>query len=118
MLALTPVTSGSIDTLDWQHATYLASGCCGVVYEVAPGAVAKVSPRIDPTEAGIQVLLAQEGLALPVLTYAQSVWLPLAIRRAACSSHGLRRWSGSRCTCNQPVDVLRVGARHAGLHRR
>ena len=103
---LTSVPSDAIDTLDWHAATFIASGCSGVVYEVLPGVVAKVSPRIATSEAGIQVLLAQEGLALPVVTYAQGVWLPLAIRRAACSPHGVRRWSGSHCTCQQAADVL------------
>ena len=101
-----PLTSGSIDAIDWQHATRLSSGCCGVVYEVAPGIVAKVAPRLDPTEAGIQVLLAQEGLALPVLSYAQQMWLPPAIRRAACSPHGLRPWNDAPVRGPQPVDML------------
>jgi len=100
------VTSGSIDAIDWPHITFIASGCSGVVYEVAPGVVAKVSPCIKPEEAGMQVLLAQEHLAMPVLGYAQGLRLLPAIRRAACSLHGARRWTGGPCTCDQPVDVL------------
>ena len=54
----------------------------------------------------MQVLLAQENLAVPVLGYAQGVCLPPVIRQAACSSHGVRRWTDGPCTCDQPVDVL------------
>jgi hypothetical protein len=99
----------SIDALDWHAATFLGSGCCGVVYVVAPGIVAKVSPRIAPQEASIQAALAEEGLALPVLGYTQSVWLPPDIRRGVCRLHGMRRSPSDAtctCTCHTPVDVL------------
>jgi hypothetical protein len=99
----------SIDALDWHAATLLGSGCCGVVSVVAPGLVAKVSPRIAPQEASIQAALAEEGVALPVLGYAQSVWLPPDIRRGVCRLHGLRRFPADAaytCTCQTPVDVL------------
>jgi len=101
------VTSRSLDALDWHAATFIASGCCGVVYARSARRCGESipSPRSAPP-AGIQVLLAQESLALPVLGYTQQVWLPLAIRRAACSPHGVRQWSGSPCTCQQAADVL------------
>jgi hypothetical protein len=99
----------SIDAFDWHAATSLGSGWCGVVYAVAPGLVAKVSPQIAPQEASIQAILAEEGLALPVLGYTQSVWLPPDIRRGVCRLHGLRRFpsdAACTCTCQTPVDVL------------
>jgi hypothetical protein len=103
----TPIATVPIEVIDWQTATYLASGCCGVVFTVHPGIVAKVAPRILPHEASIQSTFAQEGLALPVLAYAQAQWLPPRIRQAACSLHGLRRSPFcSSCTCDLPVDVL------------
>lgn len=103
---LFPLTAGPIDALDWSTATFIASGCSGVVYEVTPGIVAKVSSSLSSAEATIQAVLAQEGLALPVLGYAQEMWLPDAIRRAACSPHGLRRWHEECCTCDQPAAIL------------
>jgi hypothetical protein len=106
LLMSLPTTSSSIEAIDWHAATYLGSGCCGVVYAVAPGIVAKISPSIAPQEASIQAALAEEGLALPVLDYAQGVWLSPALRRAACSPHGLRRYRALPCTCHASVDVL------------
>jgi hypothetical protein len=101
---ITPVSS---EAIDWQAASYLASGCCGGVFAVQPGIVGKVAPRILPHEASIQTQWAQEGVALPVLAYAQAQWLPSHIRQAAWSLHGLRRLSfDSSCTCHLPVDVL------------
>lgn len=112
MLTSLSVQSDQIGALDWFHATFIASGCSGVVYEIAPGVVAKVALHIKPREAHLQSLLAREDLALPVLGYAQGVWLPQAIRRAVCGPHGVRQWSHGLCTCDRPVDVLlmpRVG---------
>jgi hypothetical protein len=107
LMVNTPIAPVSSEAIDWQAASYLASGCCGVVFAVQPGIVAKVAPRILPHEASIQSTLAQEGLALSVLAYAQAQWLPSHIRQAACSLHGLRRLSfDSSCTCHLPVDVL------------
>lgn len=104
---ITSVPSVSLESIDWHAATYLASGCCGVVFAVSPGIVAKVALHLLPYEAGIQAQLAAEGLALPVLAYAQAQWLPPRIRQAACSLHGLRRSPfGSTCTCGLPVDIL------------
>lgn len=106
MLTFLSVPSDRINAFDWFHATFIASGCSGVVYEIAPGIVAKVALRIKPREAHLQSLLAREDLALPMLGYAQGVRLPQAIRRAVCSPHGVRQWSHGPCTCDRPVDVL------------
>jgi hypothetical protein len=105
-LACSPIPSCEISSIDWQRAIFLASGCSGVVYEIAPSIVAKVAPCIKPQEAHLQSLLAREDLALPVLGYAQRVWLPQEIRQAACSPHGIRRWTAGCCTCNHSVDIL------------
>jgi hypothetical protein len=98
----------SPQTIDWTQALLRSSiGAYGLVYEVAPGVMAKVG-FILPEEAERQGRLAERGWALPVLGYAQDLDLPRFISKAVCAEHGLRELDEDMvaCCCDAPLSVL------------
>ena len=83
----------------------VAAGGYSVIYSVVPGLIAKVG-LIEPGEVEAQRVLAQRGLALPVLDFIATHETSAAVRKDVCSVHGMRPVVENTCTCYQPVGVL------------
>jgi hypothetical protein len=99
----------SIRDIQWESAEHINDGGYGVIFRVAPGFVAKVADSVDritSEEVEAQRYFALRGEALPVYDYAQSLSLPLYIRRCCCSVHGVRGIAPCTCTCASFVDAL------------
>jgi hypothetical protein len=98
-----------IAQVDWKRRKALDGGGYAMVYEIAPGVVAKVG-EIKPNEAWMQQYYAGKKRALPVFDYQPEVELPTAVSKECCPVHGLRREilpdHGYACTCGKPQAVL------------
>ena len=94
-----------IRTLQWDHPPILGAGGYGVVYALPQNLAIKVG-RIESTgmfdEITPQKLMAQYGLALPVLAFFPQVIVPDAVCRDLCGIHGVRVQSGP-CSCRERV---------------
>lgn len=99
----------NIRQINWKQRNILDGGGYALVYEVAPGVVAKVGD-IKPNEAWLQQYYAEKKQALPVLDYQLEVALPAEVNKECCPLHGLRREilpeQGYSCTCGKPQAVL------------
>jgi hypothetical protein len=97
-----------VGKIDWRQRKVIGGGGLAVVYEVAPGVVAKVGD-VQPEEAQAQRYFARQGQALPVWDYAEEVALPDEVSREVCAIHGERRSflpDGYGCTCGSAQAVL------------
>ena len=98
----------SVDSIDWDERQALDGGGFTVVYQVAPGIVAKVGD-VRPEEVNAQRHFAAKCKALPVLDYQEIIWLPDDVCEEVCPVHGLRSnivADGLDCTCSEPQAVL------------
>lgn len=98
----------SPETIDWKRALLRSTiGAYALIYEVAPGVVAKVG-FVAAEESERQGRLAERGWALPVLGYAGDLDLPRFISKAVCAEHGLRELPEDMvaCCCDSPLAVL------------
>lgn len=98
----------SVGSIDWDERQVLDGGGFALVYQVAPGIVAKVGD-VRPEEVNAQRHFAAQGEALPVLDYREDIGLPDEVCEEVCPVHGLRSdivADGLDCTCNEPRAVL------------
>ena len=98
----------SVGSIDWDERQVLDGGGFALVYQVAPGIVAKVGD-VRPEEVNAQRHFAAKCKALPVLDYQEDIWLPDEVCEEVCPVHGLRSdivADGLDCTCNEPRAVL------------
>jgi hypothetical protein len=94
-----------ITEIDWNKAKFITSGSYGVVYQVAPLRVVKISFRITLNEVKAQRYFAARHDALRVLDYVQGLRLPEHIHQAVCTIHGDTGGWGN-CICKEPVDAM------------
>lgn len=102
-----------IAEIEWDRRKIIDGGGYALVYEVAPGVVAKVG-NLEPDEVEAQEHFAAQGKALPVWDYKSMVDLPLEVSKEACPFHGARAdilpfgpddedWA---CTCGELQAIL------------
>ncbi|MCQ3980771.1 MAG: hypothetical protein DPW09_45810 [Anaerolineae bacterium] len=100
---------GKISQINWKRRKIIGGGGFALVYQVAPGVVAKVG-QIGQKEVEAQRHFARQQQALPVLDYQAEVELPARVSREVCPIHGPRKKilpeDGYLCTCNSPRSVL------------
>lgn len=100
---------GKISQINWKRRKIIGGGGFAVVYQVAPGVVAKVG-QIGQKEVEAQRYFARQKLALPVLDYQPEAELPAKVSREVCPIHGPRKKilpeDGYVCTCNSAQAVL------------
>jgi hypothetical protein len=97
-----------VGKIDWRQRKLIGGGGLAVIYEVAPGVVAKVGD-VQPEEARAQRYFARQGQALPVWDYAEEVALPDEVSQEVCAIHGERSSflpDGYECTCGSAQAVL------------
>lgn len=98
-----------IRQIDWKRRKIIGGGGFALVYQVAPGVVAKVG-QIGQKEVEAQRHFARQQQALPVLDYQPEAELPAKVSREVCPIHGPRKKilpeDGYLCTCDSPRDVL------------
>jgi hypothetical protein len=100
---------GKISQINWKRRKIIDGGGFALVYQVAPGVVAKVG-QIGQKEVQAQRHFARQQQALPVLDYQPEAELPARVSREVCPIHGPRKKilpeDGYICTCNSPQAVL------------
>jgi len=97
-----------VPSIKWNNRKPIHTGSNGVVYQVAPGIVAKVG-HVDPGEVDVQLWAEEHNYGLPVYNYQERVDLPGDVSREVCPVHGARRGMvapDSHCECGRAVAVL------------
>lgn len=70
----------NICQINWKRRNILDGGGYALIYEVAPGAVAKVGD-VKPNEAWLQEYFAEKKQALPLLDYQPEIALPAEVSK-------------------------------------